>query len=141
MWDTEKKKDFLLNYIIENNLQKKVKIVPYQTNPYNLIKSSDIFILTSLYEGLPNVLLEAQVLKKCIISTNCPTGPKEILLNGKAGYLFKIKDYQYLSKLILKILKNKKIMNKKIEIGYKNLNRFNYENNLNKYFKTVLKYL
>ena len=136
-----KKKDFLLNYIKENNLQKKVKIVPYQTNPYNLIKSSDIFILTSLYEGLPNVLLEAQVLKKCIISSNCPTGPKEILLNGKAGYLFKIKDYQHLSKLILKILGNKKIMNKKIEIGYKNLNRFNYENNLNKYYKTILKYL
>ena len=135
------KKDFLLNYIKENNLQKKVKIVPYQTNPYNLIKSSDIFILTSLYEGLPNVLLEAQVLKKCIISSNCPTGPKEILLNGKAGYLFKIKDYQHLSKLILKILGNKKIMNKKIEIGYKNLNRFNYENNLNKYYKTILKYL
>ena len=136
-----KQRNLLLNYINENNLQKKVKIVPYQTNPYNLIKSSDIFILTSLYEGLPNVLLEAQVLKKCIISSNCPTGPREILLNGKAGYLFKIKDYQHLSKLILKILGNKKIMNKKIEIGYKNLNRFNYENNLNKYYKTILKYL
>ena len=102
---------------------------------------SDIFILTSLYEGLPNVLLEAQVLKKFIISSNCPTGPREILLNGKAGYLFKIKDYRNLSKLILKILGNKKVMNKKIDIGYKNLDRFNYELNLNKYYKTVLKYL
>ena len=106
-----------------------------------MIKSSDIFILTSLYEGLPNVLLEAQVLKKFIISSNCPTGPREILLNGKAGYLFKKKDYQNLSKLILKILGNKKIMNKKINIGYKNLDRFDYELNLNKYYKTVLKYL
>ena len=136
-----KKKNFLLNYINENNLQKKVKIVPFQTNPFNLIKASDIFILTSLYEGLPNVLLEAQVLKKFIISSNCPTGPREILLNGKAGYLFRIKDYQNLSKLILKILENKKIMNKKIDIGYKNLDRFNYELNLNKYYKTILQYL
>ena len=108
-----KKKNFLLNYIDENNLQKKVKILPYQTNPFNLIKSSDIFILTSLYEGLPNVLLEAQVLKKFIISTNCPTGPREILLNGKAGFLFKIRDYKNLSKLILQTLGNKKIMKKK----------------------------
>ena len=136
-----KQRNLLLNYINENNLHKKVKIVPYQTNPYNLIKSSDIFILTSLYEGLPNVLLEAQVLKKFIISSNCPTGPREILLNGKAGYLFKVKDYQILSKLILKILRNKKIMYKKIDIGYKNLDRFNYELNLNKYYKTILQYL
>ena len=136
-----KQRNLLLNYINENNLHKKVKIVPYQTNPYNLIKSSDIFILTSLYEGLPNVLLEAQVLKKFIISSNCPTGPREILLNGKAGYLFKVKDYQILSKLILKILRNKKIMYKKIEIGYKNLDRFNYELNLNKYYKTILQHL
>ena len=136
-----KQRNLLLNYINENDLQGKVKIVPYQTNPYNLIKSSDIFILTSLYEGLPNVLLEAQVLKKFIISSNCPTGPREILLNGKAGYLFKVKDYQILSKLILKILVNKKIMYKKIEIGYKNLDRFNYELNLNKYYKTILQHL
>ena len=122
-------------------MQKKVKIVPYQTNPFNLIKSSDIFILTSLYEGLPNVLLEAQVLKKFIISSNCPTGPREILLNGKAGFLFKVKDYKNLSKLILKILGNKKIMKKKIDIGYKNLDRFNYELNLKKYHKTVMQYL
>ena len=136
-----KQRNLLLNYINENSLKKKVKIVPYQTNPYNLIKSSDIFILTSLYEGLPNVLLEAQVLKKFIISSNCPTGPSEILLNGKAGYLFKVKDYQILSKLILKILRNKNIMRKKIEIGYKNLDRFNYEVNLNKYYKIILQYL
>ncbi len=136
-----KKRNFLLSYINENNLYKKVKIVPYQTNPYNLIKSSDIFILTSLYEGLPNVLLETQVLKKFIISSNCPTGPREILLNGKAGYLFKVKDYRNLSKLILKILANKKTMRKKINVGYKNLYRFNYEFNLNKYYKTVLQYL
>ena len=106
-----------------------------------MIKSSDIFILTSLYEGLPNVLLEAQVLKKFIISSNCPTGPREILLNGKAGFLFKVKDYKNLSKLILKILGNKKIMKKKIDIGYKNLHRFNYELNLKKYHKTVMQYL
>ena len=42
---------------------------------------------------MPNVLLEAQTLKKFIISTKCPTGPKEILLNGKGGILFKVGSY------------------------------------------------
>ena len=137
----EKKKNDLINYINQNNLQTNVKIVSYQNNPYNLIKSSDIFILSSLYEGLPNVLIEAQALKKFIISSDCPTGPREILLDGKAGYLFKIKNYKSLSKLILKILKNKNDMNKKISVGYKSLNRFDYNLNLNKYYKTVLRYL
>ena len=133
-----KKKNDLINYINQNNLQANVKIVSYQNNPYNLIKSSDIFILSSLYEGLPNVLIEAQALKKFIISSDCPTGPREILLDGKAGYLFKIKNYKSLSKLILKILKNKNDMNKKISVGYKSLNRFDYKRNLSKYYKIVL---
>ena len=118
-----------------------MQIIPYQNNPFNLINSSDIFILTSIFEGLPNVLLEAQVLKKFIISSNCPTGPREILLNGKAGFLFKMRDHKSLAKIILKCVKNKKIMNNKIKIGYKNLDRFDYINNLNKYYQTVIKYL
>ena len=67
-----------------------------------------MFILTSKYEGLPNVLLEAAALKKFIISTNCPTGPKEILKNGKYGYLTKIGDHNGISQKILSFIKNKK---------------------------------
>ena len=57
-------------------------------------------VLTSKFEGLPNILLEAQFLRKYIISTNCPTGPKEILLNSKAGDLINIGDFKKLSHLI-----------------------------------------
>jgi glycosyltransferase involved in cell wall biosynthesis len=130
-------KENLINYIRRNNLIKKVQLKNFQNNPFNLIKSSDVFVLTSKYEGLPNVLLESQVLKKFIISTNCPTGPREILLNGKAGFLFNVGDYKKLSKLILNYSKNKKILSKKILIGYKSLNRFDYKYNLENYFKIV----
>ena len=65
-------------------------------------------MLSSKYEGLPNVLLEALTLKKFIISTNCPTGPKEILLNGKGGLLFNVGNYNQLSEKILFYVKNKK---------------------------------
>ena len=85
-------KENLNNYIYKNNLSKHVQLIDFQNNPFNLIKSSDVFVLSSLYEGLPNVLLESQVLKKFIISSNCPTGPREILLNGKAGLLFSVGD-------------------------------------------------
>ena len=134
--DGNKKKE-LLDFIKTNNLSKRVRLIGSKHDPIKLIKLSDIFILTSLYEGLPNVLLEAQVLKTYIISSNCSTGPKEILLNGKAGSLFKIRDYKGLSKLILNFSKNKRKNLRVIKYGYKHLFRFNYKSNLNKYSEEI----
>ena len=134
-------KEKLTNFINENNLSRQVQLINYQKNPFNLIKSSDVFILSSLYEGLPNVLLESQVLKKFIISSDCPTGPREILLNGRAGFLFNVGDYIKLSNLILYYSKNKKSLSKKILLGYKNLNRFDQNKNLNMYYKLIIRYL
>ena len=114
-----------------------MQLIGYKENPYNLIKSSDIFLSTSTYEGLPNVLLEAQVLKTYIISTNCPTGPREILLNGKAGTLINMGDYHNLSKILIDFSQNRNRYSKKILVGYKNLYRFDYEKNLNKYYRLV----
>ena len=52
------------NYINYNNLKKIVKIINFTKNPFHLIKKSNLFVLTSTYEGLPNVLLETLVFKK-----------------------------------------------------------------------------
>jgi len=131
----------LERYILQNKLKKIVKLIPFNNNPFNLIKSGDLFILSSIYEGLPNVLLEALTLKKFVISSNCPTGPREILLNGKGGLLFKPRDYKKLAELIIFYKKNKKKLSNKINIGYKNLNRFDSKKNLEKYFKTIKKFL
>ena len=121
-------------YIKDNNLGEYVKLRDFIDNPFKIIKQSDIFILSSKYEGLPNVLLEAASLKKFIISTKCPTGPKEILSNGKGGLFFKINDHKDLASKIKSVIKDKRYMKKKIEFCYKNLHRFNYKKNLNKYY-------
>lgn len=134
-----KNKKILNDYILSNKLQNKVKLIGYLKNPYNYIKKSDIVILTSKFEGLPNILLEAQYLKKYIISTNCETGPREILLNGKAGDLIKIGDYKKLSTLINNYNKRKKIIKEKISVGTKNFYRFDYEYNCKKYLDFVNK--
>lgn len=127
------------NFIKQNKLQNKIKVLSFQDNPYKFIRKSDMFILTSRFEGLPNVLLESLVLKKFIISSDCPTGPREILENGKYGFLFKIKNYKQLSLLILKYAKNRSKYQKKIELGYKSLDRFDLDINANKYLNEVLK--
>lgn len=135
-----KKRD-LLKYINNNNLNKFVKIKKFTQNPYPFIKKADIFVLSSKYEGLPNVLLEAATLKKIIFSTNCPTGPKEILVKGKGGFLFKIGDYGDLVKKINFYLKNKKKSNLKIKTAYNKLKRYDFNKNLNEYFKVLKPYL
>ena len=131
----------LKNFIYKNKLEKKIMLKKFVTNPYPFLKLSDIFILSSNYEGLPNVLLEAQFFKKIIISTKCPTGPKEILLNGKAGIFFKMDDYKDLSRKIIYVYENKKKLKKIVKVGYDNLYRFDKDKNLNKYYQTVVRFL
>ena len=108
-------------------------------NPFPYIIKSDILILSSKFEGLPNILLEAQYLKKYIISSNCSSGPKEILMNGNAGDLFKVNDYKDLAKKINAYCKNKNKnkFKKKILLGYKNLNRFDHKKNCQKYYEIL----
>ena len=128
-------------YIHKNNLKKIVKVKNFQDNPYKYLNLADCLLLTSLFEGLPNVILEALCLKKFVISSDCPTGPKEILLNKKFGFLFRMKDHDKLSSLILKYSKNKKLLQKKAIKGFKSLNRFDYKKNCEKYLKVIEKSL
>jgi glycosyltransferase involved in cell wall biosynthesis len=132
-----KNKKKLQDYIVDNNLQKISKIKEFTNNPYNLIRSADIFVLSSKFEGLPNVLLEAVTLNKFIISTDCPTGPKEILYNGKAGLLFTPGNYLELAKKIFYFKNNYKICLEKTSIAKSGLKKFDYKINLNKYLKLV----
>ena len=73
---------------------------------------------------LNSLRILTQFLKKYIISTDCPTGPREILLNGKAGDLVNIGDYKKIAYLINTYKKRKKSINYKIKIGYNNFYRF-----------------
>ncbi len=127
----------LNNFIKKNNLENRVTIIEEINNPYKYISKFDLFILSSRYEGLPNVLLECLALKIPIISTNCPTGPYEILNGNKYGTLININDEKELTKLITKFRFKNKIFNKKAELGYKSLRRFDFENNCNQYLKIV----
>ena len=132
---SEKKR--LENYILNNGLNKYVKILNFKKNPYPIIRKTDLFILSSKYEGLPNVLLEAIVLKKLVISSDCPTGPREILQNGKGGILFKTGSYVDLYNKIFSSTNNKKLNIKKIIFAYKSLKKYDYSFNLNKYLKII----
>jgi glycosyltransferase involved in cell wall biosynthesis len=132
----------LLNFINSNDLKDNVSLIDYKKNPYPYIKKADLFLLSSKYEGLPNVLLEAILLKKFVISSNCPSGPKEILFNGKMGYLFSVSNYKDLSRKILLYYSNSRKKNQTfVKKAFKSLYRFDYKKNLNCYLGIVRQFL
>lgn len=70
------------------------------TNSASVLNSADMFILSSNYEGMPNALLEAMAVGLPCISTNCPTGPADIIDNDVNGKLIKVNDVDGLVKAI-----------------------------------------
>ena len=130
-------KDILNEFVKKNHLSHHIKIMNFKKNPYPYLKRSEVLILSSLFEGLPNVLLESLYLKKFVISSDCPTGPKEILDYGKNGLLFKMKDEKDLLKKIVYYLQEKKKCKYLLKNGFKRLWRFDYHSNLQKYVKLM----
>ena len=100
---------------------------------------SDVYISSSKYEGLPNTLLEAAHLNKYIISSNCKTGPSEIIKIYKNGELYNMGNTNELY-LKIKNLNKQKLLNQKINF-IKNLSVFDHKINLEKYLKIILKIL
>jgi glycosyltransferase involved in cell wall biosynthesis len=90
--------------IFQLGLQDAVKLLGYVDNPLKYFIRSDIFVLSSLVEGLPNVLVEAMMCGCTPVSTNCPTGPREVLQNGKYGYLVPVSDFSALAAGIAKAI-------------------------------------
>lgn len=78
--------------IVELDLSNVVSLLGYVENPLKYFMRADIFVLSSHVEGLPNVLVEAMMCGCTPVSTDCPTGPREVLQNGKYGYLVKMRD-------------------------------------------------
>lgn len=100
----------LENLVKELKLENDIMFLGKKSNPYIWMKNSKVFILSSKYEGLPTVLIEALVLDIPSISSNCLTGPAEILENGKYGELFNIGNAKELEeKILLTLEKREKI--------------------------------
>ncbi|RLA48947.1 MAG: glycosyltransferase [Gammaproteobacteria bacterium] len=76
----------------------------YQPNPYPYLKAAGVFVLSSDYEGFGNVLIEALLAGCPVVSTDCPSGPSEILHDGQYGILVPVDDSDSLADAILEAL-------------------------------------
>jgi glycosyltransferase involved in cell wall biosynthesis len=112
------------SYKLENN----ILFFGKKINPYLWMKNAEVFILSSNFEGLPTVLVEAMAVETFVISTSCKTGPKEILMNGECGDLFEIGNVDELSEKLKYCINNEKYRNKKIKKATDNIVRFEKDN-------------
>lgn len=108
-------RDNLESLVSSLGIQEKVYMPGFVDNPFNYLISSDVFVLSSIYEGLPNALIQALLLDVPCISTNCKSGPNEILANGDYGQLVKIGDPISMSKAIYNVLSGKWVRGKNID--------------------------
>ncbi|PVV20993.1 MAG: glycosyl transferase, partial [gamma proteobacterium symbiont of Ctena orbiculata] len=76
----------------------------FTANPYAYMKRADLFVLSSRWEGSPNALTEAMALGTAVVSTDCPSGPNELLDGGRIAPLVPMGDWQALSKAMQRML-------------------------------------
>lgn len=89
-----------------------VRLLGFQTNPYQYMAAADVFVLSSLYEGFGNVIVEAMACGAPVVATDCPHGPAEILEHGKNGLLALPADADALARQLLKLLQNPSLQEK-----------------------------
>lgn len=102
-WPDEYKKE--LDRLIENlNLTEYVSFEGFQPNPYKYMAASDVFVLSSVYEGLPNVLLEAMYVGIPVVSTRCIPYIGQVIKEGVNGYSVPMGQPDELAEAMLKAL-------------------------------------
>lgn len=92
---------YLQDAAVSFGVDKIVEFAGYNDNPYKYINAADVFALSSKWEGFGNVLVEALACGTQVVSTDCPSGPSEVLANGKFGRLVSVGDKCGLAEAIL----------------------------------------
>ena len=118
---------------------KNIKFLNWTNNIKKYFLKSDLFILSSYYEGLPNALIEAAYYNVPSISTDC-SGAKDILLNNKGGYIIRINNFIELKKKIIIVMNKYKDAKKKASYAKKNVSNYSILN-CEKYYQLALKEL
>lgn len=97
-----------LNKLISDlNLSSKVYLKGVTHDVEDVLSKAGIFVLASRFEGFPNVLLEAMSLECPVISTNCKSGPSEIIKDGVNGYLVDVDDQNKMTKVMAFLIESR----------------------------------
>lgn len=116
----------------ELKLEDSVLLYGRSSNVGELLLNSDLYVLTSKFEGMPNSLMEAMACALPCISTACPTGPSDLIDNGVNGILIDNDDLDKLTKSIIFYYENKEECGKIARLARSKIIKINSENTVNK---------
>lgn len=121
----------------ELNISERVKFLGVSQEALKRISDSQAFLLSSIYEGIPNVLLEAMAIGMPCISTDCPFGPRELIQNNDNGILVPVADVEAFAQAMDKFAKDTELASKCGDKAREVLNKYNIEEISRKYLDYV----
>lgn len=98
-------------------MEEQVDFLGFVSNPYSVLAECDIFVLSSLWEGLPTALIEAMAVGVPSVSTDCPCGPSEIIEDGKTGLLVPVGEANGLARAINRLIEDRELRRKLGDAG------------------------
>jgi len=115
------------------SIEKEVAFLGFQDNPYKYLARSNIFVLSSLWEGFGNVIIEAMACGIPVIATRCPYGPEEIITDGVNGLLVPVGDVNALAEAILRLLDDEPLRRRLGEAGRRRAEDFDVQKMVSRY--------
>lgn len=110
----------------------------FEINPYKWIANCEFLVHSSKFEGLPTVILEAMILEKCVVASNCATGVRELLSNGKSGLLFEVGNVKELSSKLLLMDSSTDLIENMLDEAKYFLHQVSHENTIKQVEKLLL---
>ncbi|WP_096156571.1 glycosyltransferase [Bacillus sp. FJAT-45066] len=129
----------LVNQAMKLNIEQRVHFIGFQKNPYIYFQQADLFVLSSKHEGFSHVVAEALATGVPVVSTDCKSGPKEVLSNGAYGQLCEVGNSDELAdKMLMVLCLENESVQEIISNGYKRANDFDARKISKEYEKVFL---
>ena len=129
--------EMLLSLIKEKHLENYVSILPYRKDVLSLYHSASIYAMSSRFEGLPMVLIEAQSCGLPCISFDCPEGPADIIKDGENGFLIPPNDIESFSDKLLRLMNDEELREKYGQKAFENSLSFSTNEIAKKWFEVL----
>jgi glycosyltransferase involved in cell wall biosynthesis len=104
-----------------------VRFLGFRKNPYAFMAKADVFVLSSIYEGFGNVLVEAMAAGAPVVATDCPHGPGEIITDGESGLLVPVADPPRMAEALRRVLQDRVLANRLAQNGQRRAQDFHVD--------------
>lgn len=111
------RREYIESEISALGLEEDVELLGFRDNPFKFMAAADVFVLSSLWEGFGNVVVEAMACGAPVVSTDCPYGPGEIITHEETGLLVSPADSKALAEALLRVLDDQALQERLVENG------------------------